>query len=383
MLGWRKWTVPAGRTRSDSRAANPGAAAAPGRLVDVILRSLSQINFRNLITPSVDFCGGVNAIVGPNASGKSNLLEAAYLGCTGELASGKIGEALRIGTDEGFVGVKLERQDGVASIDIGLSPGRRLIRVDGQVVRSYDLARVAAAVLITPGDAELVHGSPSARRHYLDGLLSKLSRRYAMLHREYLRVVEQRNSMLRQAPTDATLGVWTDRLVQLGQEIMALRHRAVKRVAEVAARTYREIAPRGRGLDIVLYGEEAPDLRHALQQSLSEEMARGMTIVGPHRDDLKLTLDGYSIQGYGSRGEARTSALALRVAEYRLLHEKHGEPPVLLLDDYTAELDGDRRDYLLQLAGTTPQALVTGTMPPPAWERRFTVEDGAVNLYAT
>jgi DNA replication and repair protein RecF len=130
----------------------------------VLLRSLSQINFRNLRTPRLEFGPGVTAVVGHNASGKSNLLDAIYLGCSGELPSGKVAEALRLGEEEGFVGVKLERQDGLIGVEVGLAPGRKLIRLDGQLIRSYELARVAAAVLVTPEDSELVHGPPSAPR---------------------------------------------------------------------------------------------------------------------------------------------------------------------------------------------------------------------------
>lgn len=344
----------------------------------MLLRSLSQINFRNLRTPRLEFGPGITAVVGPNASGKSNLLDAIYLGVSGELPGGKVAEALRLGEEEGFVGVKLERQDGLIGVEVGLAPGRKLIRLDGQLVRSYELARVAAAVLITPEDSELVHGSPSARRGYLDGLLGKLSLRYALVLREYTRVVEQRNAALRD-PHDPTLAVWTEKFLELGETIADLRRRAVARVAELACATYAEIAQDGKRLGVALASEGAGlPLAEALERARPEERARGVTVVGPHRDELLLTLNGHSVQAYGSRGEARTAALALRVAEYRLLLDKHGEAPVLLLDDFTAELDKSRRAYLLGLAAETPQAIVTGTEAPPQYRACYTVAAGAV-----
>ena len=343
----------------------------------VLLKSLSQLNFRNLLTPRLEFSAGITAIVGQNAAGKSNLLDALYLGCTGDLPSGKIIESVRIGEEEGFVGVKIERDDGISTIEIGLAPSRKVVRLDGQTVRSVDVAKVSAAVLITPEDTDLIHGSPSGRRAYLDGLLSKLSLRYALLLREYNRVVDQRNASLKSFQ-DPTLEVWTDRFLELGSEILSVRERAMTRIADIAGATYCDIAGDGKALGVSLAkSEAAPGLEEQLEQSHHEERARGVTVVGPHRDDLALTLDGHSVQAYGSRGEARTTSLALRVAEYQLLLEKHGEAPILLLDDFTAELDANRRAYLLDLAANTPQAIVSGTETPPQYGALFHVSGGS------
>jgi len=345
----------------------------------VVLRALSQLNVRNLRTPSIALAGGVVALVGRNASGKSNLMDAAYLGCTGELPAGTIAETVRIGESEGFVAAEVEHADGVSRIEVGLAPGRKQLRLDGQAVRVSDIARTATAVLITPEDADLVHGSPSGRRGYLDALLGKLSPRYAALMREYLRVLEQRNALLRAGAARPGLEVWSERFVVVGREIDDLRLRVLNRVCELAAATYGEVAGDGKALTVGLRQQrEACDLGEALARARAEEQARGVTTVGPHRDDLALTLDGHSVQAYGSRGEARTVALALRVAEYRLLEEKHGEPPVLLVDDFTAELDAGRRGFLLELTSRTPQALVSGTEPPPRADLTLRIEDGEV-----
>ncbi|HKI57963.1 MAG TPA: DNA replication and repair protein RecF [Trueperaceae bacterium] len=345
----------------------------------MVLRSLSQLNVRNLRTPQLALTPGVVALVGRNASGKSNVMDAAYLGCTGELPAGTIAETVRIGESEGFVAADVEHSGGVSRIEVGLAPGRKQLRLDGQAVRVADIARTSTAVLITPEDADLVHGSPAKRRAYLDALLSKLSARYSALTREYQRVLEQRNALLRTGAGDAGLEVWTARFVALGSEIDDLRRRAVLRVCELAAATYAEVAGDGKALSVRLQQQrDACDLGEALALARAEERARGVTPVGPHRDDLALDLDAHSAQAYGSRGEARTVALALRVAEYRLLEEKHAEPPVLLVDDFTAELDSGRRAFLLDLTSRTPQALVSGTEPPPRADLTLHVEDGVV-----
>ena len=344
------------------------------------LLSLAQLNVRNLRTPRVNFTPGIVAVVGRNAAGKSNLLEAAYLGCTGELPGSKTTEMVTIGTQEGYVAVEVEHDEGVSRVEVGLAPGRKIVRVDGQHARAVDVARVVSAVLLTPEDADLIHGSPSGRRGYLDGLLARLSARYTALHREYLRVLEQRNALLRLAPHDPSLPVWTERFVAVGSEIEALRARVVKRLEPLAQEVYSEVAgPSAPRLGVRLKrSHDSDSLATALKAAYAEERARGLTPVGPHRDDLDLTLAGHGIQAFGSRGEARTAALALRVAEYQLLSEKHGEPPVLLVDDFTAELDAGRRAYLLDLTARAPQAVVSGTEAPPRYDMLLEVSDGTI-----
>lgn len=335
------------------------------------LHVLSQLNFRNLLTSRVEFRDGLTVITGPNGSGKSNLLAACYLAFTAELPFGRIADAVRLGEEEAFVSARFTHADGESLSEVGLGPGRRVIRLDGQTVRAAELAVTAAAVLMTPEDAQLVHGSPSGRRSWLDSLLKRISRRYAGIHQEYGRVVAQRNALLRQGLGGTGLEVWSERFVMLGSAIEDLRKRAVVRIRELAAAAYAEITegssvPPGREqLDVrLLTGERGP-LEEALAASRAEESARGVTVVGPHRDDLVLQLGGSSLQAYGSRGEARTAALALKLAEFRLLGERHGEKPLLLLDDFTAELDPDRREFLLRLARSAGQVLATATELPP------------------
>lgn len=349
-------------------------------LSSVILRSLRQYGFRNLASAELEFGPGVTAIVGPNAAGKSNLLDACYLAASGDLPGGRIRDALRWDLEEGFVAARIAHDGGVAEVHVGLATGRKVVRLDGQTVRRSDLARVTAAVRITPKDVELVHGGPAQRRGWLDDLLERLSPRYSALAREYGRVLEQRNAALRTGSDPGLLAVFSDRLAEIGDEIGDLRVRAVRRAAELAREVYSEVAAGPKSLSVrLLRSQGERPLRIALERSSAEERARGVTVVGPHRDDLLLELDGRSVQTFGSRGEARTTALSLRVAELRLLEEKHGEPPLLLLDDFSAELDAERRDYLVALSGQGPQALVSGTESPLHADRTLCIVEGAVS----
>lgn len=349
-------------------------------LAAVILRSLRQYAFRNLRSDELGFETGVTAVVGPNASGKSNLLDACYLAASADLPGGRIRDALRWGEDEGFVAGRIERRDREVEVHVGLASGRKIVRLDGQSARRGDVARVAAAVRITPQDAELIHGGPSQRRGWLDDLLGRLSPRYAALLREYAKVLEQRNAGLRTGAPSELLAVFGDRLAELGDEVGELRARAVTRVDALARDAYTAIAVGPKALSARLLRSQGDrPLAEALAASAAEERSRGVTLVGPHRDDLELALDGRSAQLFGSRGEARTTALALRVAELQLLEEKHGESPILLLDDFSAELDSDRRAFLLDLSGRRPQALVSGTEAPPNADRIVHVRDGEVS----
>ncbi|MDF1523873.1 MAG: DNA replication and repair protein RecF [Trueperaceae bacterium] len=343
------------------------------------VRTLRQLHFRNLTTPLLSFERGVTAVVGANAAGKSNLIDALYLGCTGSMPGGTIAEALRFGETGGFVRAELEAGDAVHEVEIGLAPGRKVLRVDGQAVRAADVARLGGAVKVAPEDADLIHGPPAGRRGFLDDLLARLSLRFALVAREYHRVVEQRNALLKRPEAAATLAAWDGRFLELGGEVEAVRGRAVARLAPLAAEAYATIAADGKRLDVALRraAGEAP-LDEALARARAEELARGATSVGPHRDDLDLALDGRSVQAFGSRGEARTASLALRVAEFALLEERHGTPPVLLVDDVSAELDEGRRSFLIDLARRAPQAIVTGTDVPVGADRVWRVADGRV-----
>ena len=201
--------------------------------------------------------------------------------------------------------------------------------------------------------------------------------------RGYHRVVEQRNAVLKAPAAHGTLAAWDARWVELGDELDDLRRRVLTRLAPLAAQAYADVAGDGKALTVSLRraAGDAP-LADALLASRDEERVRGVTLVGPHRDDLALALDGHDVRTFGSRGEARTAALALRVAEFSLLEDRHGTPPLLLVDDVSAELDADRRAFLLALARRTPQAVVTGTDEPLGADRVWRVEGGRIETGA-
>ncbi len=344
----------------------------------MLLRSLSTLNFRNLEPNKLEFRSGVTAIIGGNGMGKSNVLEAIFLALTGVLDVSKLETVVLLGQKEAFVGVEIEREDGISKLEVGLAPSKKRAKVDGVTVRVAELARHASAVLIRPEDADLVHGSPSLRRGFLDALVSKVSPRYGQLVQQYERVVQQRNVILKlERFEDTMLEVWDEKLLEYASEIMRLRRRAMNRLTDLAREAHTQLAGNQKVLDLkLLETARLDDLAVHLREKRREELARGSTAIGPHRDDLEVLLSGSKAADYASRGEARTIALAMRQAEYILLSEKFKEPPVLLIDDFTAELDSSRRDYLLNMAANAPQAIVTGTESPPRAGVSYKIEHG-------
>jgi DNA replication and repair protein RecF len=348
----------------------------------VLLRSLSTLNFRNLNAGKLEFKSGITAIVGGNGMGKSNVLEAIFLCLTGVLDVNKLETVVQLGEKEAFVGAEVEREDGMTKLEVGLAPSKKRAKVDGVTVRVAELARHASAVLIRPEDADLIHGSPSLRRGFLDALVSRISPRYGQLLQQYERVVQQRNAVLKlERVEDWMLEVWDEKLLEYTKEIMLLRRRAMNRLSEIARESHSLLAGNSKILELkLLETARLDDLQTHLKEKRREEIARGSTAIGPHRDDLEITLAGTKAMDYASRGEARTIALALRQAEYMLLSEKFKEAPVLLIDDFTAELDSSRRDYLLAMAAQAPQAIVTGTEAAPRANKTYAITNGQLEV---
>ncbi|QBY08129.1 DNA replication and repair protein RecF [Deinococcus metallilatus] len=353
----------------------------------VQLSSLSTLNYRNLAPGTLNFPVGVTGVFGENGAGKTNLLEAAYLALTGLTDVTRLEQLIQSGEREAYVRADVQQGGSLSIQEVGLGRGRRQLKVDGVRAKTGDLPR-GSAVWIRPEDSELVFGPPAGRRAYLDALLSRLSARYGQQLARYERTVAQRNAALK-AGEDWAMHVWDDQLVKLGSDIMLFRRRALTRLDELAREANAALGSR-KPLTLTLAESTTPETyAQDLTARRAEELARGSTVTGPHRDDLTLTLGEFPAGEYASRGEGRTIALALRRAELELLAEKFGEKPVLLIDDFTAELDPGRRGFLLDLAASVPQAIVTGTERAPgavltlrAHAGRFT-EESSVPQEAT
>ena len=360
---------------------------------------LSLVDFRSYPEAEVALGPGVTAFVGRNGQGKTNLVEAVDF--VARLASHRVaGDAplVRLGADHAVVRALVVRDGREALLEVQINPGRsNRARVNrSPLPRARELLGLVRTVLFSPDDLALVKGDPSMRRHFLDDLLVQRAPRFAGVRADYERVLKQRSSLLKQAGQArrsggrgaraegalATLGVWDTHLAAHRCGAARRPAGARGRPAALRRRGLRSRGARGgrhRGdddLQGVLRAARAAGatgdridrdvlaaaLLAEVERRRDDEIDRGLSLVGPHRDDLVLSLGPLPVRGYASHGESWSMALALRLASYELLRST-GDDPILILDDVFAELDTDRRDRLAELVADAEQVLVTAAVP--------------------
>lgn len=377
---------------------------------------LSLHDFRSYATAEVELGPGATAFIGRNGQGKTNLVEAIdYLS---RLASHRVsGDAplVRAGADQAVVRASVVRDGRTAVLEVEINPGRsNRARVNrSPLPRARELVGLVRTVVFSPEDLTLVKGDPSDRRRFLDDLLVLRTPRLAGVRSDYDRVLRQRNSLLKTAGAArrgssaqegalSTLGVWDAHLARTGAELLAERLALVDALRPYVGKSYETVA-RGASRDDAdieyrpsfdLEGRTGrDDLTEALlaevERRRNDELDRGISLVGPHRDELLLSLghgpgpDGVRlpVKGYASHGESWSFALALRLASYDLLRAD-GDDPILVLDDVFAELDTERRAQLAELVSTAEQVLVTAAVgadvPEVLAGTRYVVAGGEV-----
>jgi DNA replication and repair protein RecF len=361
------------------------------------------VDFRNHETLTVELPAGVSVLTGANGVGKTNLLEAiGYLATLGSHRVAQDASLVRAGADAALIRAVAIREGRRVQVDVEVRPGSGVRgRVNGAAVpRARDVLGVVRATMFAPEDLGLVRGDPEERRRFLDVLATQRLPRYLGSRQDYDRVLRQRNTLLRSAggrlPTAglATLDVWDEKLAMAGAEIWAERLRLVATLTPLATRAYQQLAAHDDPVEATYVSslggpaELDPDpaklgqlLRERLVADRPREIERGITLSGPHRDDLALTLRALPARTHASHGEAWSLALALRLAAHRLLADE-GEEPILLLDDVFAELDQRRRGQVAEVAHAAEQALVTAAvteeLPAGLAAAMFHVEPGAV-----
>ena len=355
------------------------------------LRRLELRNHRNYAHLDLVPGTGVNVFIGPNGQGKTNLLEAvAMLALSSSPRArrdielvGPIGPGSRIGATVVAHGRDLEI---AMALDVDGERAKRSIEVDGVRRRGVDLPGHFRVTLFWPDDLGLVKAGPELRRRFLNQMLVQVEPGYARALSGLRRVLEQRNSLLKRIAAGEerqdSLEVWDAELVRYGSEIARARALAVAELQPVAARAHAEIAGRER-LEIAYQGP--PDeFAVAVQKSLTDDLRRGVTTIGPHHDDLVIQLDGREARSYASQGQQRTAVVSLKLAEAELVANRTGERPVLLLDDVLSELDAERRGALLRRVADGGQVIVTsaeaGPFPPEliSEARVWTVQSGRI-----
>ena len=341
----------------------------------MLLRRLRLSNHRNYAHLELAPGAGLNVFIGANGQGKTNLLEAvAMLALSASPRARR--EVELVGPVTGASRIHAEVQSGGAAVELSISlsvdgdRARRVIEIDGVRKRAFDLPGIFRVTLFWPDDLGLVKAGPEQRRRFLNQMLVQIEPGYARALAGLRRVLEQRNSLLKRMAageeSPGVLDVWDEELVRVGGEISAARAEAVRELQPEAARCHAEIAS-GERLEIRYQGPP-DDMLGAVHNSLAQDLRRGSTSIGPHRDDLHVLLDGQDARAYGSQGQQRTAVVSLKLAEAALVARRTGERPVLLLDDVLSELDGERRAALLRQVGSEGQVIITsveaGPFPP-------------------
>ncbi len=385
----------------DTRYARP--ARIPPERGPVYIEHLSLTDFRSYHQLDTGLAPGVTVFVGPNGVGKTNIVEA--IGYLASLSSH------RVSTDKPLIGFSAERalvrgklvrgvQRTSVEVEINAAGANRARINRANPVRARAAAGILKTVLFAPEDLALVKGDPSVRRRYLDEVLVTLVPHQAALRADYERVLKQRNALLKSARAagrfsgahEATLEVWDQHLAETGARLLHARLGLVERLQPHLALAYaqltdgsKEAAAGYRATVAGLFDDEDPDageragelhgadpaeltrrFLEALVQHRKKELDRGISLVGPHRDELSLMLGPAPAKGYASHGETWSMALALRLASYYLLNEEDQTPgatPVLILDDVFAELDTQRRRKLAKIVSGAEQVLVTAAVP--------------------
>jgi DNA replication and repair protein RecF len=374
----------------------------------VHLRHLSVVDFRSYASADLPLTPGITTLIGLNGQGKTNLVEAAgYLATLGSHRVATDAPLVRFGSAQAVIRGVVVRDGRETLVELELTPGRanraRLNR--SPVPRPREVLGVLRTVLFAPEDLALVKGDPSERRRFLDELLVARQPRWAGVRADYDKVLKQRNALLKSAapvlrkggsrrarPTDEpvedarssalhTLDVWNEQLAGIGAQLLYARLRLLHDLGPYLAKAYDEVSAGQsdarvayksslrEGMAASIAAGTVPSLEElreellaALQEARPQEVERGVSLVGPHRDDVVLTLGQLPAKGYASHGESWSFALGLRLAAYQLLRHDLGQDPVLILDDVFAELDAGRRERLAALIADCEQVLITAAV---------------------
>lgn len=341
----------------------------------MIVQRIELVDFRNYERAQFDLTAGITAVLGRNGQGKTNLAEAlAYLATLTSFRGAPPDALIRAGTETGVIRATVCEDDGrEVLIEAELSRlGRNRVQVNRQkLAKTRDLLGVMRVSVFAPDDLVIVKGGPSDRRRFLDDTLVALRTSYDATRLELDRVVRQRNTLLKQAGgrlTDevaVTLDVWDARLADVGDQLGYARATLVARCQPMVAEAYEQLAGVSASVELVYEPEwRQVGLVAALAAAREADVRRGVSTVGPHRDEVAIGLNGLPARTHASQGEQRTLALAMRLAAHRLVAERTGSTPVLVLDDVLSELDPGRAAALL---GNLPpgQVVITSASPLP------------------
>jgi DNA replication and repair protein RecF len=355
---------------------------------------LALTNFRSYKELELEFNPGPTTFIGNNGSGKTNIAESLiYLAFLSSHRVANNVPLISLGAQQAIIRTEIERDDRTLNIDLEINASTaNRARINGNPTRSQrEILGACQIVYFSPEDLDLVRGEPTDRRNFLDKLLITQSPRLAGVISDYDRVVRQRNTLLKTRAPQNALEPWTEQLIRFGAELSAERVKLVDDLNPYVAEHYRnlnEVKPASISYKSSTEGltadvnENIEVLKLRAAEVIKQEMDRGASLIGPHRDDLHLQLGDFPAKGYASHGESWSMAIALRIGSYTLL-KSEGADPVLILDDIFAELDNQRRQQLTAVTQLAEQTIITtaveSDLPPELLSAKFYVTPGHVS----
>lgn len=334
----------------------------------MIVKSLELKNYRNYNELSMDFAKGTNLLYGDNAQGKTNILEAIYLGATTKSHRGsKDREIIQFHENESHIRIQYEKQEIIHQLDMHLKKSRaKGVAIDRMPIRrSGDLLGQIPVIFFSPEDLKIVKNGPSERRKFLDIELSQMEPLYLYQLTNYNKILMQRNNLLKQIRFQKdlmdTLEPWDIQLVKYGSEIIRYREKFIKHLNKTIQQIHKKLTG-GKEHMLLTYDRNVAydEFLTEIGRKREKDLKYSTTNAGPHRDDLGFMVNDIDIRKYGSQGQQRTAALSLKLAQIQLVKEVMKESPILLLDDVLSELDSSRKIYLLESIKST-QTIITCT----------------------
>ena len=360
----------------------------------MLITNLNLTNYRSYSTLDLNLGGGITIFVGKNGEGKTNIAESIlYLTfLNSHRASGNT-PLVKLGANAAYVRAKVKypEREILVELEINIDKANRA-KINQNPTRSQkEIFGIVQAIYFSPEDLDIVRGDPSERRRFIDQLLTLRSPRVAAVISDYERAVKQRNSLLKTRASIQALEPWDKQVADFGGQLISLRLSGLAQLTPLFNQIYKEIS-NVKPAEIIYksslegISENATENSEKIMEKLitnrSSELERGLTLTGPHRDDLLLTLGDHQVKGYASHGESWSIALSLKLATYNLL-KSDGLSPILILDDVFSELDEDRREKLSQIAKTAEQTIITvaveSDLPKSLSGDRYLVKSGSVS----
>ena len=326
----------------------------------MVIKKLTLENFRNYERETFCFNEGRTVLFGKNAQGKTNCAEAVFYLCTGSpLRIRHEKQLIRFGEERAYLSAETLTRAGTVKLEAEIRESGRTLFVNGNKVNKFvDFLGNMTSVFFSPGELRLVQDGPDERRRFLNLSISQTSRAYGSALLRYQKILDQRNNLLKLRDVETvmeTLPVWDEQLALYAARIVKARRQFLNELSPLAAEAHAFLTDDAEVLCVSQEGEYpdgeeeiAAKLKREMKNSYERDIRLGYTTVGPHRDDLKITVDGADARGYASQGQTRTAALALKLAEAEIFKKLTGEPPVLILDDVMSELDLPRRKKLVE-----------------------------------